>query len=319
MKEHAMIRTIKINFTDFWQAWDKENNPFWNLLSSKYDLELSDDPDILFYSYFGNEYRKYKCIRVLFQGENVRPNFKECDFAFSFDYTPNNPRNYRLPLYYFYDNVKKLTLPKDPEKIAASKTKFCAFVFSNKYSSKRNKFFKELNKYKKVDSGGSVFNNIGGKVDNKLSFLKDYKFTIAFENSSYPGYTTEKIFQPMLVNSIPIYWGNPLVFKDFDTKSFVNYYDFSNEDEVIDRIIEIDQNPDIYLNILSQPYFPNNQLNEYVREENILSQLDIIIDSIQGKVPVAKQYRNEPICVKNAKKRAIYIKKKLFYLIESMW
>ena len=45
-------------------------------------------------------------------------------------------------------------------------------------------------------------------VSNKMDFIKDYKFVISFENSSNPGYTTEKLIEPMLVNSIPIYWGN---------------------------------------------------------------------------------------------------------------
>ena len=41
-------------------------------------------------------------------------------------------------------------------------------------------------------------------------------FTIAFKNDSYPGYTTEKIYEPMYVNSLPIYSGNPLVYRDFN-------------------------------------------------------------------------------------------------------
>ncbi len=57
----------------------------------------------------------------------------------------------------------------------------------------RNNFFLKISKYKKVDSGGLALNNIGYIVKNKLEFIKDYKFTIAFENSSYSGYTTEKI------------------------------------------------------------------------------------------------------------------------------
>ena len=71
-------------------------------------------------------------------------------------------------------------------------------------------------------------NNVGGPVKNKIDFIMDHKFTIAFENSSYPGYTTEKIFEPMLVNSIPLYWGNPLVDRDFNTKSFLNFHDYGN-------------------------------------------------------------------------------------------
>ena len=62
-----------------------------------------------------------------------------------------------------------------------------------------------------------------------MDFIKDYKFVISFENSSYPGYTTQKLIEPMLVNSSPIYWGNKSVGKDFNTKSFINvfYYYFN--------------------------------------------------------------------------------------------
>ena len=42
-------------------------------------------------------------------------------------------------------------------------------------------------------------------MENQL--FKKYKFNICFENSSTPGYVTEKIIQSMYVNSIPIYWG----------------------------------------------------------------------------------------------------------------
>lgn len=307
------MKKLKVNFTDFWGIFKKTDNIFWNLLSRKYELELSDNPDILFYSYFGHEHRKFNCLRVFFQGENFRPNFNECDFAFSFDYTPDNPRNYRLPLYYLYDDVNKLTLPKDPEKIASEKTKFCAFVVSNKFSAKRIQFFKKLSKYKKVDSGGLIFNNIGYQVGNKVDFLKPYKFTIAFENSSYPGYTTEKIFEPMLVNSIPVYWGNPLVNQDFNTKSFINYNDFKNDEEVIERIIEIDKNQDLYYEMLKQPYFENNSINEYIREENIMKQLELIGESVEQIVPVAQRVKPVPMSL-------IHLNRKLnYYFIKAKY
>jgi len=288
-----MKKKVKINFTDFWSRFDKTDNLFWNLLSKHYELELSDEPDILFYSYFGQDFRNYNCIRILFQGENVRPNFKECDFAFSFDYISNNPKNYRLPLYVLYDDVKKLTLPKNPKEIAKEKTKFCAFVVSNKYCNKRIDFFHKLSKYKKVDSGGKILNNIGGPIENKIDFIKDYKFTIAFENSSYPGYTTEKIFQPMLVNSIPIYWGNPSVNNDFNTKSFLNYHDYSSDEKLIEQIIALDNDDEQYHRMLEQPYFHNNLVNEYVEESNIENQLKYIVESIPTVTPVATKFRNK--------------------------
>jgi len=144
---------------------------------------------------------------------------------------------------------------------------------------KRIKFFHKLSKYKKVDSGGKVLNNIGGRVKDKLTFIKDYKFTIAFENASFPGYTTEKLVQPMFVDSLAIYWGNELVHNDFNPKSFLNYLDFKSEDELIQKIIEVDQTDELYIEYLKQPYFHNNVVNEYVNPENVLKQFEYIFSN----------------------------------------
>ena len=114
-----------------------------------------------------------------------------------------------------------------------------------------------MSKYKKVDSGGRYLNNIGGPVADKLDFIKEYKFTIAFENSSLSGYTTEKILEPMSVNSLPLYWGNPNVAIDFNPKSFINVNEFSSMGEAIEEIIRIDKNDDLYLTLLNRPWLEN--------------------------------------------------------------
>jgi hypothetical protein len=226
-------KKIKLNFSDFRSDFDKEDNYFTRLLSSHYDLEISDKPDFLIYSCFDHDgklpwhrkfrnsrqnaavdYQKYNCIRIFYTYENVRPNFKECDYAFTFDYSAHF-NHYRLPLYgiiyqrtqgWPFDNkIHPLTRKNNPQEILQKKTKFCNFLYSNRHGKKRNAFFHKLSEYKPVDSGGKHLNNLGYQIKNKLDFMQQYKFTIAFENYSYPGYTTEKIYDPMLVNSIPIY------------------------------------------------------------------------------------------------------------------
>ncbi|NEO99689.1 MAG: glycosyltransferase [Symploca sp. SIO2E9] len=309
-----MKQKIKLKLTDFWRSFDPTDNFFIKFLGTYYDIEISDDPDFLIYSCYNKdgylrwrngarksaaeEFRKYDCIRIFYTLENVRPNFKECDYAFTFDYNAH-VNQYRLPSYGIYDPNCKLPFVKvndvhplvknedfDPEKIKKEKTKFCNFVYSNMHGRKRNRFFKKLSKYKRVDSGGKWLNNLGYRVKDKLEFLKQYKLTIAFENFAYPGYTTEKLIQPMLANSIPIYWGNPLVNRDFNTKSFLNYSEFKNEDELIEKIIEIDQNDDLYLEYLKQPYFVDNQINQFIDPQNILKQFDYIFNT--PKTPVAQ-------------------------------
>ena len=131
-----------------------------------------------------------------------------------------------------------------------------------------------MSHYKKVDSAGKAFNNIGYSVPegpfNKIEFLRPYKFNIAFENASIPGYTTEKLFEAMLARVMPIYWGNPRVGEEFNTRSFLNYSDFPSEEALIEKIIELDQNEDKYLEYLRQPYFLHNRKNEYFSEDRIL-------------------------------------------------
>lgn len=43
----------------------------------------------------------------------------------------------------------------------------------------------------------------------KLCILRSYRFTVAFESRRVPGYATEKLYQPLMVGSVPIYLGAP--------------------------------------------------------------------------------------------------------------
>ena len=268
-----MKTKIKIDFSDFWGGFDKNNNYFYNILKEEFDIEISDSPDFLFFSIFGNRHLNYKCKKIFYTGENIAPPLHYCDYSFSFDYL-NDERNYRLPHYLLYDGYYELQRPKIIDDSLA-KRKFCNFVVSNSGCQERNSFYSELSKYKKVDSGGRFANNIGGSVDNKVKFQSNYKFSIAFENNAYrpqhPGYTTEKIMEPMTVNSIPIYWGNPEIGREFNTKSFINVYDFESIDDVIDYIIELDKDDNKYLKLLNQPWFNEYNIPESNKIENIKS------------------------------------------------
>ena len=288
---------VKINCADFY------GNPFGNymfkLLDEHYELEITQNPDILLYSNAGRDFLAYRCLRVFYTGENVRPNFNECDYAFSFDYS-DNPKNYRFPDYAAYCDVKQLTKHKQIVESLRAKTSFCNFIYSNPIPQERIEFFKLLSQYKKVDSFGNVLNNMPTEPDSadrsnpdwehiKLKFMKRHKFSIVFENESYPGYTTEKILHAFLANTIPIYWGNPLIAQEFNPNSFINCHDFSSFDKVMQRVIEIDQDDSLYQKMLAEPSYPNNQIPENLRVENLLKQLDAIIQQIGKMTPVAQQ------------------------------
>jgi hypothetical protein len=275
------MQPIRIAFSDFifnentrdrLASFNPNSNFLVQLLSINYGVEVVQPiaADILFYSTFGNEHRKFIGKKIFYTSENVLPDFNECDFAITFCHLANEPRHLRLPQYIHYiQNPNFLIKGADyiSTEILKQKNKFCNFVVSNPRGPERNKFFKMLNRRKAVDSAGRHFNNTGKIISDKLSFIKDYKFTLAFENSSSGGYTTEKLVEPMLAQSLPVYWGNPEVARDFNPRSFINISDFPNFEAAVGYILEVDRNDDLYLSYLREPWFHNNEIPDLFKTD----------------------------------------------------
>ena len=300
---------IKIKFTDFWPGFDDYHNSFIEVLERKYDVEISDEPDYLIFSMFGYDHLAYeRCVKIFYVGENFTPDFNLCDYAIGFDIMEFNDRYLRLPLYVFY-GIEELATPKFLDIDAVLNRNFCSFVVSNAGGSpERNRFFHLLSEYKQVDSGGRFENNIGGPVSNKKEFIKKYKFNIAFENSIRDGYTTEKIMEPMLVNSLPIYWGNKQVGLDFNRSSFIDASDYPSLEALVERIVELDINDDEYLSILSEPWL--NTINYLDWKEKLLAFFDQIFSKPWNQqkylVPYGygNIYRNNlRLMIRNSKKK----------------
>ena len=273
------MKTIKINFVDP-EDPSLIKDFLVDVLSLKYNVELSEKPDYLFYGVFGNSHHTYDGIRIFYPGENVVPNFNYCDYALGFNYIEFEDRYMRLPLWLLYKENLLTALNKSKFDKRALDRKFCCAVISNTKQTDgfREEFLKKLNTYKQVDSGGKYKNNVGGRVANKVEFQKKYKFSLAFENVSVNGYCTEKILDSFASGTIPIYYGDKTVVQDFNPKAFINCHDFSSIDEVIERIRQIDNNPQEYLKMLNEPVFKDGKLPEKYNNENILKFLSNIFD-----------------------------------------
>ena len=240
---------------------------FTDILSEDFEI-IRDDVSPYYLIFcdrnFGNNnvnFNDKKCIKIFYTGENERPNNYHCNYAISFDHV-DNEQQYRLPLYVLYDYlnqkrgdvVNTKTLNREPfDLIKKFKDKFCSFVVKNGACEKRNYFFQRLNEYKKVDSAGPLFNNVGYILERgensgkaKMEFLKNYKFNLCFENSSYAGYTTEKLYEAYMYGTVPIYWGSPTIECDFNPKAFLNWHDYQDDDAFFKAIVEVDTTPELY-------------------------------------------------------------------------
>ena len=282
---------IKLNFVD---TWDACNLFFTEILSNRYDIEISNDPEFIIFGdeTFGVNNRninKNDVTKILFTGENRRPENYDCHYAITFDHNFNT-WHYRLPLYvmdmwaiqsYHKIETHPYSYLFNRTQISANdKTDFCAFVHRNGGNPVRNNFFNKLNNIRKVNSAGPLLNNTGlnlPDVKSKIDYFSKHKFSLCFENSAHPGYVTEKILHGFYGNTIPIYWGSQTITKDFSHAAFINYYDFNTEEELIDKIIEIDNNDDEYNRIVNAPKFLYNIPNDCIILDNFLNWFDSVV------------------------------------------
>jgi len=122
-----------------------------------------------------------------------------------------------------------------------------------------------------------------GAVDDKFKILKGFKFTICFENSIFPGYITEKIFDAIFAGSIPIYLGAPDIKKYVPADVFIDFRDFKNYNDLYNFILSIDEEK--YNNYLKamRSFIVSDDYKKFSQEYFADRMLDIIEDGFDKK------------------------------------
>ncbi len=242
-----------------------------------------ENPDILFYGDGKQgQHKHYRCRKVFITGENVYPNYRECDFSFTY-LDIKDERNLRMTNYGMSYNPDDLIKEPDfADKLLAEPRDFCAAVVSNSNpirTKRRIVFFQRLNESMRVNFGGSLFNNIGGRLIHHDGFVAKHRFYLCFENHAWPGYTTEKIACAMRNKCIPIYWGNPDIESEFNPESFIHVRRFKTDIEAVKYIIATYQDEARLRTYLEQPYFIGNKPNAVFDEDRLLKFLKKNLDS----------------------------------------
>jgi hypothetical protein len=123
-----------------------------------------------------------------------------------------------------------------------------------------------------------------------MAFLRGFRFNVAFENTSSPGYVTEKLVEPLLAGAIPIYWGAPDVSQDFNPGCMIDVSRFASTGDAIDHILAVDADPAARLAMLSASPFRENREPDCLSDEYLVGPLLRLIDS--GAAPGRRRYRH---------------------------
>ena len=251
--------SIRIAYVDMWENFQPEHFRLNKILGRQREIIIdNENPEFIICGCMGKDYLKYDCIRIQVLGEALVPDFNVYDYAVGFDRIQFGSRYLRCPLYVFYNTDFELAKKKHElsNEFYMNKKKFCNFIVSNgKAMPEREEFFYKLTGKRKIDSAGRYLNNMenGENVANKLEFQRDYKFSLAFENSIIDGYVTEKIIQAWAAATIPIYLGGNGIEKEFNERAFIDVSKFDSFDACIDYILWLDDNPTEYIKMMREP------------------------------------------------------------------
>ncbi|HEX4520928.1 MAG TPA: glycosyltransferase family 10 [Gaiellaceae bacterium] len=258
---------LRLAVSDFWRSFDPGTRNFlFATLRERWRLELDERAGLLAYGPFGQSHAASRVTKVYCSGEPFAyPSRLGRDFSLSW-HLRDDERHVRVvngawePL---ANPAEFAAIPPRSFDDWASRPDFCNFVFANAGPPERREFLEALSRRRFVHSPGEVGTNTEGIPKGrrtpdwwlrKLPYLRRFRFTIAFENASLPGYTSEKCVDALLGGTVPIYWGNSEIAIDVDPGSFVDARDFASWDELADHVIQLDDDRE-----LARPLFENEQ------------------------------------------------------------
>ena len=270
IKKTEEKKTIRICGANLNSRQEFEQTLLW-YLKDRFIVQFDcTNPDYLIYNVFGyNEInpRYNNIIKIAIYTENTIPDIFICDYAIGHAHISYLDRYFMLPFCFLrkLNETKHLDFQKiRKEVINNPRKKFCVAAISQTASYLtdyfRLDFINQLNKYKKVDMAGRYNNNVGGPIKNKIEFFKDYKFSIATENTNGDGYASEKIIDSFISGTIPIYYGSYMIEEYINPKAYILINGPQDMIEKIEYIKKIDNDNDLYKSILKENVFINNKI-----------------------------------------------------------
>ncbi|EKV55915.1 LPS biosynthesis related glycosyltransferase [Brachyspira hampsonii 30446] len=300
-----------------WSVNEKEfsQNIFYNLIKKYYisDLEIGYNPDIEYFGPVGKRYflenSKAK-IKIFYTGECVSKNAIDktwaqysdncidyVDLSLSFERLDENKyQNYvRFPIWIFYnfyglldnkdytkDDIKKVIDNINSAK--SKKNKFASLVASHDATNIRTQMYDKISKIDNISCPGKLFHNDDTlKQDfnnDKIEYLRDFKFNICPENTISDGYITEKLFDAFKSGCIPIYNGDENIELDLVNKNALLFFKKDEDNtELIKEIEKLHKDDKLFDSFQKQIKIYDSMVDYlWERRTKILNRLETLIN-----------------------------------------
>ena len=102
-----------------------------------------------------------------------------------------------------------------------TKTKLLSVIASEKKDTKGHKLRHKIIAIDKALDSRDVYGRGYSPIENKITALKDYMFSVIIENSTPKNYFTEKTIDSLVTGTVPVFWGCENIGEFFDERGFV--------------------------------------------------------------------------------------------------
>ena len=141
-----------------------------------------------------------------------------------------------------------------------NRTKNCAFICKKDYFGDRAIMADMVAQIMPLSYPSDFRHNdddMRGKYgDDKIAYLRQFRFNLCPENSNNRGYVTEKIFEAIKAGCVPIYWGNEgYPEPDILNPKAIIYLDKDNPAEGLALLRKLYENPKAYAEFAAEPRF----------------------------------------------------------------
>lgn len=162
-----------------------------------------------------------------------------------------------------YEDVKRFVNNANSIQVNPDHLRFCAYVCSHD-DLNRKRIYEEFNAIAPLSCPGRLFHNDDSLKaqynDDKIRYLRGFKFNLTPENSDYPGYVTEKLFEAIAAHTVPIYNGsenNPE--PEILNKDAIIFISLGQDNtEAVNIVKDLNTSVSRYQDFSSQPRFLKN-------------------------------------------------------------
>jgi len=220
--------------------------------------------------------RRADGVKVFFSLENVDKKYMKWNFLFGDYALPyvdlamgfadlQNDKYLRFPLWLQYifsptaDRNEIEATVKQINEVHYPKTKECALVAGHDKHGTRTMIYDGVKDLLHIECAGRWKNNTNDLWDRyenqKIPYLKQFKFNICPENINTPNYVTEKLFEAFAADAIPIYYGSDNLPEPgiINSDAVVFWNKTGDNKKAKDIILQLKTNDDFYHDFMKQP------------------------------------------------------------------